>query len=54
VCSRATVSRWNLYLWSWQLDLFWNTIILVLLRFTVRAQVNQTESESVQMISVLL
>ena len=37
----ATVSRWNLYLWSWQLDLFWNTIIFVLLRFTVRAQVWQ-------------
>ena len=41
VCSRATMSRWNLYLWSWQLDLFWNTIIFVLLRFTVRAQVWQ-------------
>ena len=39
VCSRATVSRWNVHLWSWQLDLFCNTIILVLLRFTVRAQV---------------
>jgi hypothetical protein len=38
VCSKATVSRWNLYLWSWRLDLFWNTIILVLLRFTARAQ----------------
>ena len=41
VCSRATVSRWNLYSCSWQLDLLWNTIILVLLRFTVRAQVWQ-------------
>ncbi|CDQ72910.1 unnamed protein product [Oncorhynchus mykiss] len=35
VCSRATVSRWNLYSWSWQLDLFWNTIVFVLLRFTL-------------------
>ena len=37
VCSRATVFRWNLYLWSWWLDLFWNTILLLI--FTVRAQV---------------
>ena len=41
VRSMAAVSRWSLYLWSWQLDLFWNTIIFVLLRFTVRAQVWQ-------------
>ena len=31
----------NCILWSWQLDLFWNTIIFVLLRLNVRAQVCQ-------------
>ena len=41
LCSRATVSRWNLYLWSWRLDLFWNTIILVLLRFPVWQNLNR-------------
>ena len=39
MCSSATVPRWTLYLWSWQLDLYWNIIILFLLRFTVRALV---------------
>jgi hypothetical protein len=35
------MSRRNLYLWSLLLDLFWNNIIFVLLRFTLRAQVWQ-------------
>uniref|UniRef100_A0A4W5KUN0 Phosphatidylinositol transfer protein alpha isoform n=1 Tax=Hucho hucho TaxID=62062 RepID=A0A4W5KUN0_9TELE len=35
----------NLYLWSWQLNLLWNTIIFVLLRFTVRAQDYKREED---------
>ena len=47
----TTIKSNDLYLWFWQLDLFCNTILLVLLRFTVRAQ---GLTESVQNIQVLL
>ena len=38
---KVLVSRYKLYSLSWLLHLFWNTIMLVLLSFTVRAQVCQ-------------